>query len=143
MNMYFELLHKVDGKLSVIATGYIKNGWFYFFLTPHSDPPLPPSSCMGSQSVVLTALLCFAVAAADRILVHVSAALEEELTSLQMNRLAEGVWDPPPPWWTTRLASPRLPSAGGGADPPVQRNASGGEGGGDDVAYVRQQEHRQ
>jgi hypothetical protein len=110
MNMYFELLHEVDGKLSVIATGYIKNGWFYFFLTPHSDPPLPPSSCMGSQSVVLTALLCFAVAAADRILVHVSAALEEELTSLQMNRLAEGVWDPPPPMVdnTPRLASPPL-----------------------------------
>jgi hypothetical protein len=108
MNMYFELLHEVDGKLSVIATGYIKNDWFYFFLTPHSDPPLPPSSCMGSQSVVLTALLCFAVAAADRILVHVSAALEEELTSLQMNRLAEGVWDPPP--HGGQHASPRLPS---------------------------------
>jgi hypothetical protein len=108
MNMYFELLHEVDGKLSVIATGYIKNGWFYFFLTPHSDPPLPPSSCMGSQSVVLTALLCFAVAAADQILVHVSAALEEELTSLQMNRLAEGVWDPPP--HGGQHASPRLAS---------------------------------
>jgi hypothetical protein len=167
--MYFEFLDKTEGKLSTIITDYSKKlvhsicsltphcdpplppSPFYLFSHPaHCDPPLPPSPSTGSRSVVLvrgagapaeagTLQVCAnadasvygngcgamqvgyflrksarrglnedgeEVVLAGRILVPAPASLEEELESLQVDRLAKGMWDPP--WRTTRLASPPL-----------------------------------